>query len=512
PALTIAAVVAVTVAVTQIDPHKVPMGSVLYGAIYGSVSGLLAIGLVLTYRVSRAINFAYGSMGAVAGAAGVSLYLGHHMPWGATIVVALVIGGLVGAAVGALINWRFSNTPRMILTVATVGLSQLLGGITVYEPRWFGAETPPIGGFQTGLSKIHTEINPVLFTGNELLIIIVVPLVVAAVSWFLLRTDAGRAVRAIADNSDRARLIGIPARRLMFAVWTISGVVAALAIMLQAPAQGVSISATAGPTLLLAPLAAAVVAKMESLWVAFVAAIGLGVIQSVVQLDVSKLSVSTVVFLVVVMLALVVQHRSQSRADSADESSWSVSGAIKPIPAALRGLREVRIFKIVVGLALAALAISLPSFLPPGRLDQVSVTIVFGMVAVSLVVLSGWGGTISLGQFALVGVGAITAGDLMMHFNVDFFLALVAGGLAAAVGAVILGLPALRVRGLYLAVTTLAFAVAADEFLFNSANFNSILPGSVLRPVLWQRFNLHGEGDLYGLCLGMLVLTILLVS
>ncbi len=512
PALTIAAVVAVTVAVTQIDPHKVPMGSVLYGAIYGSVSGLLAIGLVLTYRVSRAINFAYGSMGAVAGAAGVSLYLGHHMPWGATIVVALVIGGLVGAAVGALINWRFSNTPRMILTVATVGLSQLLGGITVYEPRWFGAETPPIGGFQTGLSKIHTEINPVLFTGNELLIIIVVPLVVAAVSWFLLRTDAGRAVRAIADNSDRARLIGIPARRLMFAVWTISGVVAALAIMLQAPAQGVSISATAGPMLLLAPLAAAVVAKMESLWVAFVAAIGLGVIQSVVQLDVSKLSVSTVVFLVVVMLALVVQHRSQSRADSADESSWSVSGAIKPIPAALRGLREVRIFKIVVGLALAALAISLPSFLPPGRLDQVSVTIVFGMVAVSLVVLSGWGGTISLGQFALVGVGAITAGDLMMHFNVDFFLALVAGGLAAAVGAVILGLPALRVRGLYLAVTTLAFAVAADEFLFNSANFNSILPGSVLRPVLWQRFNLHGEGDLYGLCLGMLVLTILLVS
>ncbi len=72
-----------------------------------------------------------------------SLYLGHHAPWGATIVVALVIGGLVGAAVGALINWRFSKTPRMILTVATVGLSQLLGGITVYDPRWFGAETPP---------------------------------------------------------------------------------------------------------------------------------------------------------------------------------------------------------------------------------------------------------------------------------------------------------------------------------------------------------------------------------
>ncbi len=238
------------------------------------------------------------------------------------------------------------------------------------------------------------------------------------------------------------------------------------------------------------------------------AAIGLGVLQSVVQLDVSKLSVSTVVFLVVVMLALLVQHRSQSRADSADESSWSVSGAVKPIPAALRGLREVRAFKIVVGAGTGRPGRLLPSFLPPGRLDQVSVTIVFGMVAVSLVVLSGWGGTISLGQFALVGVGAITAGDLMTHLNVDLFFALAGGGLAAALGAVILGLPALRVRGLYLAVTTLAFAVAADEFFFNAANFNSILPSSVLRPVLWQRFNLHGEGDLYVLCLGMLVLAI----
>ena len=513
PGLIVVALAAVVLVATQIDSHRVPMGTVLYGVLYGSLSGLLAIGLVLIYRVSRAINFAYGSMGGVAGAAGVSLYLGdHHLPWGVTIAIALIIGGLVGAAVGALINWRFSNTPRMILTVATVGLSQLLGGITAYEPRWFGAETPPIGGFQTGLSRIHTEINPVLFTGNELLIVIIVPAVVAAVSWFLLRTDTGRAVRAIADNSDRARLIGIPARRLLLIVWTISGVVAALAIMLQAPDQGVAINAAAGPTLLLAPLAVAVVAKMESLWVAFITAIGLGVLQSVIQLDVSKLSVSTVVFLVVVMLALLVQHRSQSRADSADESSWSVSGAIKPIPVALRKLREVRAFKIVVGLALAALAISLPSFLTPGRLDQVSVTIVFGMVAVSLVVLSGWSGTISLGQFALVGVGAITAGDLMMHFNVDFFFALAAGGLVAAAGAVILGLPALRVRGLYLAVTTLAFAVAADEFLFNAANFNSILPSSVLRPVLWQRFNLHGEGDLYALCLGMLILTIALVS
>ncbi len=496
-------------AANQADPHRVPMGTVLYGVLYGSLSGLLAIGLVLTFRVTRAINFAYGSMGAVAGAFGVNLYLGHHWPWGVTIAVALVIGGLVGAGVGALINWRFSNTPRLILTVATVGLAQLLAGISAYVPTWLHTQSAPIGGFATGLNKLHVEINPVLFTGNELLIVILVPVMVVAVSWFLLRTDAGRAVRAIADNGDRARLIGIPAKRLLLAVWILSGVVAALTVMLQAPDQGVAFNAAAGPTLLLAPLAAAVVAKMESLWIAFVTAIGLGVLQSVIQLDVSKLAVTTVVFLVVVMLALLFQHRSQNRVDADD--SWSVGGALKPVPQALRRLREVRYARIAIGAAMVVLAFAIPAWLKPGQLDQVSVTIVFGMVAVSIVVLSGWGGTISLGQFALVGVGAITAGDLMEHQNLDLFLALAAGGAVAAVGAVILGLPALRVKGMYLAVTTLAFAVAADEFFFNAANFNSVLPASVLRPVLWQRFDLHGEGDLYWVCLGMLAITIVVV-
>jgi ABC-type branched-subunit amino acid transport system ATPase component/ABC-type branched-subunit amino acid transport system permease subunit len=511
PALSTGATVAVVLLVTQISPHRVPLGTVLYGVLYGSLNGLLAIGLVLTYRISRAINFAYGSMGGVAAAVGVGLYGGHHWPWAIDIAVGLVAGLLIGGGVGALVSWRFAQAPRLVLTVATIGLSQLLGGIAVYIPQWLGTPTRfSLAGFQTGLNSVSTLISPVLFTGNELLIAIVVPLAVAFVAWFLLRTDAGRAVRAIADNGDRARLLGIPARRLLIGVWALSGVVAALAVVLAAPDQGVTLTATAGPTLLLAPLAAAVVAKMEKLWLAFAAAVGLGVVQYVTGLNVSKQDVSTVVLLVVVVVALLLQHRSSSRAEAADESSWSVMGAVKPIPQALRNLREVRIVRTGGIAALAVLALLLPAILPADRLDQVSGSIVFGLAALSLVMLSGWGGTISLGQIGLVGVGAITAGDLMQHVDVDLFLALAAGGVVAAVFAVILGLPALRVKGLFLAVTTLAFAVAADDFFFNGANFPKLLPSAVLRPVLWKRFNLTGEGDLYLLCLAVLVLTILL--
>ena len=501
----------VVLLLTVIAPHSVPLGTVIYGVLYGGLNGLLAVGLVLTFRVTRSINFAYGAMGGLPAGIGASLYLAHHWPWVVVVVFSVAFGGLVGLGVGALINWRFSKSPPLVLTVATIGLAQLLGGIALYVPRYFHGPAI-IASFQTGLSKAHASIKPVLFNGNDLLVVVAVPIVVIAVSWFLLGTDAGRAVRAIADNPDRARLVGIPARRLLLGVWAVSGLVAGLAVILQAPRAGVPLNAAVGPAILLAPLAAAVVARMDSLVTAFAAAVGLGVLESVVRLDISKQSIETPLFLAVILVALLLQKRSESRADAADEGSWSAAGTLHPIPAFMRNLPEVRFARVLGGVLLAVVALSLPAILQPGRLDQVSIGLVFGLGALSLVVLSGWAGTISLGQFALIGVGAVVAGDLMVHLNLDFFLSAVVAGVAGAAAAVILGSPALRVRGIYLAVTTLAFAVAANNFFFNPVNFGKELPAanSVVRPVLWKRFPLHGEGALYFLCLGILVLAILL--
>ncbi len=502
--------VAVVFSLTQAFPHSIPLGTVLAGALYGALSGLLAVGLVLLFRVTRAINFAYGAMGGLPAAIASSLYLGHGWPWSVSVVLALVLGGGTGLAVGAFVQWRFANAPRLVLAVASIGLAQLLGGVAVYVPRWFQGPVL-ITNFKTGLSRLHVQVSPVLFDGNDFVAAAAIPVVVGAVAWFLLGTDAGRSVRAIADNPDRARLLGIPTRRLMLGVWSISGLVAALAVILQAPRAGVPLSAAAGPAILLAPLAAAVVAKMESLLVAFVAAVGLGVLEEVVRLNVSKQAIETPVFLAVILIALLAQHRSESRAEAADESSWSAAGVLRPIPSWLRSLPEVRAVGILSLLLVVGFAVSLPALVSSARLDQVSVGVVFGLTALSLVVLSGWAGTISLGQFALVGVGAVAGGDLMMRLNLDLFLSLAIAGAAGAVAAVVLGLPALRVRGLYLAVTTLAFAVAANDFFFNPTNFAALLPSSVLRPILWKRFALRDEGDLYLLCVGVLATATALV-
>ncbi|HET6874986.1 MAG TPA: ATP-binding cassette domain-containing protein, partial [Acidimicrobiales bacterium] len=509
PAVRVTALVVAVIVATVVFPHKVPMGTVLYGVLYGSLNGLLAVGLVLIYRVSRSINFAYGAMGGLPGGIAASLYLSHHIPWALAITIAAVLGVAVGAAVGALINWRFAHSPRLVLTVASIGLAQLLGGLALFVPRYFHGPGL-ITSFRTGLSSWHGEINPVLFNGNDLVVVVAVPIVVAGTAWFLLRTDAGRAVRAIADNDERARLVGIPTRRLMLGVWGISGLVAGLAVILQAPSAGVPLDAAAGPAILLPPLAAAVIARMDSLSLAFGAGIGLGVLESVVRLDISKQSIETPVFLVVILVALLLQRRSYSRADAADESSWSAAGALQPIPARLARLPEVRVVRGLLWAALAVLALLLPLSVGPARLYQVTVGLVFGVTALSLVMLSGWSGTVSLGQLALVGVGSIMAGDMMLHFNLDFFLSLVAACGAGAVAAVILGLPALRVKGLYLAVTTLAFAVAANDFFFNPTNFGKQLPASIVKPVLLKRFDLTGGADLYFLALAVLLVAVAL--
>jgi branched-chain amino acid transport system permease protein len=136
---------------------------------------------------------------------------------------------------------------------------------------------------------------------------------------------------------------------------------------------------------------------------------------------------------------------------------------------------------------------------------------IWSMVGLSLVVLTGWGGNVSLGQFAIVGVGAMTAGNLLMRWNLDVFIALAAAGVAGALVSGLIGLPALRVPGFGLAVATIAFAVTLDSYFLNPVNFPDHVPDEVLRPVLWKRFDLGDERVALWMCIVALVLSALVV-
>jgi branched-chain amino acid transport system permease protein len=487
-------------------PKGAPAGIVLTGIVLGSATGLLAIGLILIYRTNRIVNFAYGSIGSVAGLFAVNLYLqskvNYFVAMGAGVVAGMALGGLVEV----LAIRRFARASRLVLTVATIGLAQVLAGVELLLPGWFGSKATILGGF-TAPIRLRLSVDPVILTGSHLLILVCVPGIVAGLAWFLGRTDAGVAMRAAAENVDRARLLGIPVRRLSTLVWVVAGGLSALTFVLRAPFQGSVPGGLAGPTLLLPALAAAVLAGMESLPLAFAAGAGLGVLEQLVLWNWNVPSAADVVFLAVILLGLLARRERTGRL-AEQSSSWTDTAVARPIPAELRHLPEVRLTRAVLLALLAAAALAAPYIYGPSTTTLLALALVWGMVGVSLVVLTGWGGHISLGQFAIVGVGAVTAANVMSR-DADMFLALAVAAAVGALTALLVGLPALRIRGLFLAVTTLAFAIALDGYFLNPTYFSGWIPDALPRPILWQRFPLESARAMYYLCLAVLVLFVL---
>jgi branched-chain amino acid transport system permease protein len=350
--------------------HFAPLGVIVLGAVLGTVTGLLAVGLVLVYRTTRVVNFAYGAMGGLPASLGIELYLAKGVPWPLAALLAVAAGVLTGLVVERVVIRRFATASRLVLTVATIGLAQVLGGAEMLVPMLFG-QSPLVPSFRTPLTSLQVDVHPLVLTGNDLLIVAVVPAVLAALSWFLLRTDEGRAVRAIAENTERALLLGIPVRRLSTLVWAMVGGLAALTVVLRAPGQGLTIDAAAGPALLLPALAAAVVAGMGSLPRAFAAGVVLGVFDQIVRWNTSQQAVTTVVFAAVILVALLIRRGDRSRAEAADESSWSLTGAARPLPAAVAALPEVRLCRAALAAVVAGVAVAVPIIATPSQTNRV---------------------------------------------------------------------------------------------------------------------------------------------
>jgi len=488
--------------------HGLPAGIVLLGIVLGSLHGLTAIGVVLVYRATRIVNFAQAALGSAVGVLSVLVFTAWGWNYFLSFGLGLIVAAATGAAVERLVIRRFFWAPRLILTLATIGLAQILGGIEAGLPSLFG-QPLVTNSFRTPLSG-RVEVAPVLFTGSHLFVVGVVPVVVAALAWFLRATPAGKGIRAAAENAERAMLLGIPVRRLSTIVWAIAGLLSALSVMLTAPIQPLPPTVLAGPALLLPALAAAVIARMESLPRAFLAGIGIGILQQATFWTTSRASATDVAFLVVILGALLVQRGRLGRAEDADVSSWVTAQEAAPIPAELAGLPEVVWGRRVAVAAVVLVALVLPAWLSVSQLNLVgTVALVYAAVGVSLVVLTGWSGQLSLGQFAIAGVGAVVAANLLDN-RVDLLLVLPAAAAGGAVAALVIGLPALRIKGLFLGVTTLALAVAMSTYFLNPSYFSSVLPLTVARPVLLTRFELSDERTLYYFTLAVLLIVVVL--
>ena len=489
--------------------YPAPMPILFLGIVLGSLSALVALGIVLIYRANRIVNFAQGDLGGLASVLAASLIVGTKWSFFPSVLVGLAIAVALGAGVEYAVIRRFSKAPRLILTVATIGLAQLFAGFQLALPKLFDYDIvpqPPVP------FDFRFEWFPVTFNAGHLLILIVVPIVVIGLVAFFRYTDIGIAVRAQAESQDRAALLGVPVKRIGTLVWMIAAGMSGLGVLLRLPIQGVQIGAVLGPSLMLRALAAAVIGRMESLPVTFAAALVLGMVEQAVLFVTGRTIIVDAVMFFVILAALLFQRRQAvSRADETGASTWTAIREVRPIPRELARLPEVRWTLIAGGIAVGAFLLLLPLAMSAGTINLFGVGLIIAMIIVSLVILTGWSGQISLGHLGFAAFGAAVAGSLAQQGK-DFFLTLLVSALVGAGVAMVIGLPALRIRGLFLAVTTLAFAATTGTYFLNDEFFPWLVPDTgtrVLRPqAVFNKFNFESEHTFYYFLLLMTLLVI----
>jgi ABC-type branched-subunit amino acid transport system ATPase component/ABC-type branched-subunit amino acid transport system permease subunit len=463
-----------------------PFGIVVWGLVLSSLTALLAFGLVLIYRSHRVINFAQADLGAVPATLCVSLVVLRGWSYWVAVPFALLVAVALGSAVEFIVIRRFARAPRLILMVATIGLAQLLVGIGTSIPGWFRAFSAP-QALPLPFS-FRFEIYPFIFHAGELLAVATTVVVTALLFAFLRYTNMGIAMRASASSADRAALLGVNVNRVHNLAWIIATVIATIGMILRAGMLGLPLGSAFGPQILLRALAAAVLGRMENLAVIFAASCAIGTLEVAILWNEGSATLIDPALFVVVLVALLLQRRSrESAVEDQSVSTWTHAATIRPVPRELVHLPEVRWASRGMKALFVVAVLAVPALLDERYTNLAAAVVIYAIIAVSLVLLTGWAGEISLGQVAFVAIGSAAAGAANVHWQLAPVPSLLLAGAVGAAASVVIGIPALRIRGLFLSVTTLAFAVATSSYLLNH-DYVGFLPDSLTDRILRRPF------------------------
>ena len=441
---------------------QAPTGVLVLGLITGLTYGLMASGLILTYRASRIVNFAYGSVGTFSASVLGVWVVRTQLPYWAVFPVAIAIGAVSSMAVELLAVRRLRNVPPIMSVVATLGVAGFLSAMadvinTLIVSGSQYPEPPGVPQFSVGVFVV----SPALLAQ-----LIGTPVIVAALALFMKVSRYGRAIRASASNRPAATLSGIAPGKMSLLAWSIAGAISAYAAILQFPSEGqISGSGAAVDIGLLArALLVAVIARLASYTVALAAGVTLGIIEQLVLWNSSANPGRVELFVfAATFAALLLQHRQGVR--GREQIAWTGLAAWPRLPAELRSARAVRLAPLLLGAGLLIVLVAI-GLLPESADLTFTAVLGLSLVGLSVYVVTGLTGQLSLGQFALAGLGAV-ASYRLVEARVEFTTSYLLAGLITAAVAAVLGLTALRIRGLMLAVTTLAFALMCSVWLFN---------------------------------------------
>ena len=431
----------------------------IFGLATGSIYAVAASGLVLTYTTSGIFNFAHGAIAMMGAFMYWELRVNQGLPTPlALVLVLLVFGPLMGVLIERLLIRRLRGASLAATLVATVGLLAALIGISqaVWEPttRVIRPFFDPEGFWFAGV-----------FVSWHRLIILITAVVVALGLWLLLhRTRVGVGMRALVDDPDLLALSGLGPARASTLSWAIGASLATLAGVLISAL--LSLDAILLTLLVINAYAAAVVGRLRSIPLTFAGAMMLGLLQSYAVQYLPKLFAGDVFpdwltgvydgipVIVLFAVLLLLPHARLSEA----------SLVRRLVPVKVPSLRR----SLIAGAVLVALAVFVSGQLSDLNLNRVGTGIALGIIVLSLVPLTGYGGQVALCQLTFAGLGAVCVDRWGEGGSpLGWLLAIL---IPAAVGALI-ALPALRLQGLYLALSTLAFAVLMDKMVFPTEDF-----------------------------------------
>lgn len=495
----------------QLAFFPVPKGVFLRGVMIGLLTAMVSVGMALIYRANRVLNFAQGDLGYVPASLAVMIVVSTGLPWLLAFGTGIAAAAMLGALCELAIIRRFFKAPRLVLTVATLGLSQLLAFGGLLLPRLFDEKVrsqrvdPPFA--------LDWHFGNETFNANHLLVLVIAPLAMILVGLFLQRTAVGVAIRASADRAERASLLGVPVKSLHTIVWSIAGVLAFLALFLRSGIVGLPIGAALSFGILLRALAALMLGRMTNLTTIAFSAMAIGVLEMGVDWNgflgqKSPLLIEPVVAIVAVG-ALLLRRKDVSRLETDTASSWTANDEVRPVPPELARLPEVKAVRFGGAALLGIGLLLLPHWVAIDVSLKISVIFIYALVAASVVVVTGWAGQVSLAQVAFMAVGACAGAVASNQWGFDIILALLFAGVVGVVAAIIVGLPALRMKGLFLAVTTLGFGIATSQWLLAPRFFSFVPDYRVERNPLFGKISLDSPTRIYYLCLAVMLLVLI---
>jgi sulfate-transporting ATPase len=443
----------------------------LLGLGVGALYALVGLGVVVVYRGSGVVNFAAGAFSALGGYVFLELHTNRGVPAVPALLAAVLASGALGALVQVAVMRPLSKASALTRVIATTALltAMVEAGLLLYgpTPQFVDQYLPAADRFISLSGNIVLPWPRVELFG--------IAVVGTLVLWVVYRFSRfGLATTAVAENDLASGAVGISPNYVAMINWSAGCAMAGLAGALIAPI--VSLSPESSSLIIIPALAAALIGRFRSFPLTLAGGLFVGVVESELTEYVSAPGWSQSASFLIIAALLVISGRSLP----------ARGHLLERLPAV--GFPRLRARGVAIGLAVGLVVIGAS----PSAADPMSTSMAWGFIGLSIVVVVGYAGQLSLAQFALAGAGAFVASRLSASLSVPFLPAAIAGVAGAGVLGLLLGFPAVRTRGINLAIGTLGLGFAFESIVLGNQGFTGGIDGTVVRSPSILGFNFDG--------------------